>query len=103
MRTRIRLPKKHLRRGEQEAKVRKQENINIYALRRGGASKEDQGKGQLGQCQVEETKGVGMLEVTGHRGGCSEEVLKDKCHWMSQDGGVPVSGQWWGWKPIVKN
>ena len=33
MRTRIRLPKKHLRRGEQEAKVRKQENINIYALK----------------------------------------------------------------------
>ena len=87
MRTRIRLPKKHLRRGEQEAKVRKQENINIYALRRGGASKEDQGKRQLGQCQVEETKGVGMLEVTGHCGGCSEEVLKDKCHWTSQDGG----------------
>lgn len=30
----LRLPKKHLRR-EQEAKVRKQENINIYDLRRG--------------------------------------------------------------------
>lgn len=52
-----------------------------------GASKEDQGEGQLGQCQVEEAKRVGTLEVKGHCGGCSEEVLKDKSHWTSQDGG----------------
>lgn len=25
--------------------------------------------------------------MKGHCGGCSEEVLKDKSHWTSQDGG----------------
>lgn len=39
------MPKKHLRRGEQEAKVRKQENINIYALKGEELAKKTKGEG----------------------------------------------------------
>lgn len=86
----MRLLKNHLRREGQGAKVRGQESINIYGG--GGGSKGDQGTGQLGECKVGEVKRVEMLEVNGHRGECSEEVLKDKGHLTSQDGSRSFKG-----------
>lgn len=69
---RMRLPKERLKREEQEAKLRRQENTSIYQVGRGGeASTGDPVEGQLGGSMAMEVKGVEMPEVNGHPGKCS--------------------------------